>query len=104
MSDVRAATARAPTTAATVTPMITTATRSSRRLSPRSSPHRPRTSDLHLVEDAVHGRDQCDGDEPDDQAHHDDDGGFEQRGQLVDAVAELALVVAGRRLQLRVQS
>ena len=54
------------------------------------------SGDLHLVEDAVHRGDQRDGDEPDDQAHDDDDGRLEERGQLLDLVVELGLVVLAR--------
>ena len=58
-------------------PRITSATRTSTSVSPFvvAQAGTGRQSDLHLVEDAVHRRDQRDGDEADDQPHHDDDAG-----------------------------
>ena len=68
-------------------PRITRATRTSTNVSPwhpgLPTLGRPVASDLDLVEDAVHGGDQRDGDEADDKAHEDDDGRLEERGQLL---------------------
>src|SRR5262245_43132125 len=77
-------------------PRITSATRTSTRLSPRSSVQAerpPQTSHLDLVIDAVHRRDQRDGDEADYQPHEDDDERLEKRGELGDLVVQLCLVV-----------
>src|SRR4051812_11199032 len=95
MSDTFTEVSRAPITAVTVRPRMSTATRISISDSPRSSVTGAATSDLHLVVDAVHGRHQCDGDETHDQAHDDQDDRLEQRGDLVDLVGELAFVVLG---------
>src|SRR4051795_12301334 len=87
------------TTATPAMPRITTATRTSTRVSPRSPVHRSgpgSISDVHLVEDAVHRRDQRDCDEADDQTHEDDDDRLEERGELGDLVVQLRLVVLGR--------
>src|SRR4051812_21399323 len=87
-------------------PRIASATSTSTRDSPRSLPHRarrPRTSDVHLLEDAVHRRHQRDGDESDDPTHDDDDQRLEDRGQLLDLVVELDLVVLRRHAKLVVE-
>src|SRR3954452_16370340 len=79
-------------------PRITRATRISTSDSPRSSaqPDWMRcTSDLDLVKDAVHGGDQGDGDEADGEDHEDDDDRLDERGELVDLVVQLGLVVLG---------
>src|SRR4051812_25936346 len=87
-------------------PRMVMATNSSIRVSPQSlrcgvgwAP----MSHLDLAEDAVHRRDEGDGDETDDHTHHDDDERLEERRQLGDLVVELGLVVLGRDGELRVQ-
>src|SRR6476620_8094324 len=87
----------------TQTPRIAIVTTSSSSVSPRSSRLCRDISDLHLVEHAVHRGHQGDGDEADEQTHHDDDGRFEQRGKFLDLVVELGLVVLRGDLELVVE-
>src|SRR5687767_8893604 len=79
--------------------MTTIVMRSSTRLSPRSSCSR-RISDLHLVEDAVHGRNEGDGDETDRATGDEDDGRLEEARKALELVVELAIEVrrGGRHL------
>src|SRR4051812_5305058 len=94
-ADIRMLVPRPPSSTTTPTPMIMVATSSSIRVSPRSSRNAERTSDLDLVEDAVHGRHQRDGHEAHHQPHRHDDQWLDQRDQILDLVVQLALVVAG---------
>ena len=57
----------------------------------------PDSLDVHLAVDAVHGRDEGDGDESDDHADEEDDGRLEQAGELLELVVELPVEVDGRR-------
>src|SRR3954452_20917251 len=68
----------APTSPAMHRPSKATAISTSMRVNPCSLPSAASMSDLDLVEDAVHGGDQRDGDEADDEPHGEDDGRLEQ--------------------------
>ena len=56
------------------------------------------SGDVDLAVDAVHGRDECDRHEADDETHEDDDGRLEQTGEVLDLDLELAVVEGGGRL------
>src|SRR5262245_16574099 len=105
MSEVWTKVAIPPTSAITAVAMMLRATISSTRVSPRSSlvDARRAMSDVDLVEDAVHGRDHRDRDEADDAAHEEDDGRLERGRELLQLVVELALVVVGGHVELRVE-
>src|SRR3954451_17598087 len=90
-----------PMIATSAMPRMASATNSSISVSPRSS--ETIASNLDLVEDSVHRAHQGDRHEADQAAHHDDHQRLEQRGQLLDLVVQLALVVHGGRRQLVIQ-
>ena len=58
---------------------------------------------MHLVVDAVHRRNQRHGDEADDQAHEDDDGGLKEAREALDPDVDLSVVVLGGQLELLVE-
>src|SRR5690349_18699463 len=97
---LRAMPAPMPTTQ---TPRIAIVTTSSSSVSPRSSCPCRDMSDLHLVEHAVHRGHQGHCDEADQQTHHDDHGGLEQRGEFLNLVVELGFVVLRGDLELVVE-
>src|SRR5690242_11122660 len=105
MSEALTLVATPPTSATTAVAMMTRATISSTSVSPRSScvDTRRVISDVDLVEDAVHGRDHGDGHEADHAAHEDDHGRLEERGQLLQLVVQLALVVVRGHVQLGIE-
>src|SRR5262245_36828479 len=106
MVEVWVLTRRPPRMATPAIPRIATATRSSISVSPRSSRRRARWIDMShvdLTEDAVHRRDQRDGDEADDHPHDDDDERLEDRSELGDLVVQLGLVVLRRHRELGVE-
>src|SRR4051794_21913632 len=109
MADILVVVTKALASATTMTPKIMMAMSSSRSVSPRSSPSRVAAmrfciaSYLDLREDAVHRRDEGDGDESDHPAHCDDDGRFEECGQFSNLVIEFGLEIFGRHFELVVQ-
>src|SRR6478735_3342385 len=105
MSEALTLVAIPPTSAITAVDMMARATISSTRVSPRSSlvDARRAMSDGDLVEDAVHGRDHRDRHEADDAAHEQDDRRLERRGELLQLVVQLALVVVGGHVELGVE-